>query len=129
MAFERGACVLYARCAFCGGIVPLWCAGSFMPHAPVAVAATPMGAYCSMCGVLPPMFACGFCGSQQYLVLPGMTPPAPAVPGMGQSYAPVVHEQPNAPKNVLVDALEHAAKGFGEAMGTQTANAMWGQQG
>jgi len=120
--------MLYARCAFCGAIVPLWCSGRFMPHVPVPVAATQMGAFCSACGVLPPMFTCGFCWSQQLLVLPGAQPPAPAFAGAQQAYAPVVHAQQGASDVSLKKLFGKFAESFVSEAGKGAANAMFGQQ-
>lgn len=117
--------MLYARCAFCGAIVPLWCSGQFMAHAPVPVAATPMGAACSMCGVLPPIFTCGFCWNRQFLLLPGAPPPAPAYPGATQSMAAVVQAPQNASDSVLRDAFTE----FAGELGKGAAQALFGQQG
>ena len=105
--------MLYARCAFCGSVIPLMCSGSFMPHPPVYVAASPMGAFCSMCGVLPPYFMCMTCGTQQYLVLPGTRPPAmPA--GMSQNLAAVVQASPGQSQGSISDVLGKIAAGLGK---------------
>jgi hypothetical protein len=81
-----------------------------------------------MCGVLPPVFVCGFCGGQQLLVLPGAAPPAPAMPGANQAYAPVVQAQPNAPEHTLKGPLEKFAESFGTALGKGAVQAVFGQQ-
>jgi hypothetical protein len=119
--------MLYARCAFCGAIVPLWCSGRFMPHVPTPVNATQMGATCGYCGVLPPVFTCGFCWGQQLLVLPGMQPPA-AMPGAQQTYAPVVHAQQGASEGSLKKMFGALGEGFMNQAGKNMANAMFGQQ-
>jgi hypothetical protein len=116
--------VLYARCAFCGAIVPLYCSGRFMPHMPVPVVATPMGATCSTCGVLPPVFTCGFCWGQQLLYLPG----ASAAPQMGQNYAAVVQAQPGASDSALKGLFKEFGKGVGGELVKGLTQAMSGQQ-
>jgi len=120
--------VLYARCGFCGGIAPLWCAGRFMPHVPAYVEATPMGAACPMCGVLPPVFTCMVCGNGQFLFLPGAPMPAPSFPGASQNFAPVIQAQPGASESVLTKAFGEFATKFAGVLGTQAAGAMFGQQ-
>jgi hypothetical protein len=115
--------VLYARCAFCGAIVPLWCSGQFMPHMPSPVAASPMGAYCSMCGVLSPVFTCGFCWGRQLLALPGAPTPAPAVPGTSPQHAQVVHAKSGASDKVLNKLFE-----VGGEIGKEAVRAYFGQR-
>jgi hypothetical protein len=120
--------MLYARCAFCGAIVPLWCSGTFMPHMPMPVAATPAGPVCQACGVLPPVFTCGFCFGRQLLVLPGAQPPAPAFPGAQQTYAPVIQAQQGASESTLKKSFAKFAEGFMNQAGQSAANMMFGQQ-
>lgn len=120
--------MLYARCGFCGAIVPLWCSGRFMPHMPVAVAATPMGAGCSMCGVLPPFFTCGYCWGQQLLVLPGATAPVSRVPGTSQNFAPVVQAQPGSSDRTLKRAFDEFTTRFAGKLGEGAAQAVFGGQ-
>jgi hypothetical protein len=103
---RKGPALLYAGCGNCGAVVPLWCSGQFMPHMPMPVVATPMGAACQMCGVLPQIFTCGNCWTRQFLVLPGA--PAPAQ----QNLAPVVQAQPNAAPGKVMDLLKVAVDGF-----------------
>ena len=119
--------MLYARCGFCGGIVPLWCSGQFMPHMPIPVAASPMGPACMMGGVLPPIFTCGFCGGRQVLFLPGAPMPAPAFPGQTTNVAPVVQAQQNAPPHVLNDMFKQLAGNIGTELGKGAAGALFGQ--
>ena len=119
--------MLYARCAFCGAIVPLWCSGRFMPHMPAAVAATPMGACCSMCGVLPPFFMCGFCGGQQLLLLPGAQPPAPVFPGAPRAFAPVVRAEQGASDSSLKTLFMEFGKGFAGEFGKSVGHAAGSQ--
>lgn len=124
----KGERVLYARCGFCGAIVPLWCSGRFMPHVPVPVAATPMGACCSVCGVLPPVFTCGFCWGQQLLVLSGAQLPASPVPGANQKFAPVIQAQPGASENALQTGFEQFVKSVAGELGKGVGQAIFGQQ-
>jgi hypothetical protein len=98
-----------------------------MPHMPVPVAATPMGPCCSACGVLPPVFTCGFCWGQQLLVLPGMAPPA-AMPGTQQAYAPVIHAQQNASDSTLKSGFSKLGESFGSELGKAAAQAIFGRQ-
>jgi hypothetical protein len=125
--------MLYVGCGSCRVIVPLWCAGQFLPHAPVLVAATPVGLYCNFCGSLPPIFTCTFCRTRQTLYLPGMafTPPR-WVPGLTQYVAPVVQAQQGLGQNQLTGLLKNAAMqflkevagGFGEQLGQDAASAV-----
>jgi len=115
--------VLYASCAACRGIQPLYCSGNFMPHMPMEVVPTPMGAACPNCGVIPQVFMCGFCGTPQYLLLPGVSTPTPAFAGSSQSYAAVVQAPAGASKSVVLDLVKEFVGGAGQAAG----NAMFGQ--
>jgi hypothetical protein len=108
--------VLYARCGNCGQIVPLWCSGQFMPHSPVPAVATPQGAYCSACGILPPIFMCGYCWCRQFLVVQGAQVPATQAIGPGQSVASAVQAPAGASPGMLKDAFaEFLKKAAGEA--------------
>jgi hypothetical protein len=120
--------MLYARCGMCGGIAPLWCSGQFMPHVPAYVAATPTGAYCSVCGPMPSIFTCMACGTRQFLVLPGAPVPAPAFPGASQNFAAVVQAEPGASTSTLNNAFGKFLSSAGAAVGEQAAQAMFGQQ-
>jgi hypothetical protein len=71
-----------------------------------------MGACCPACGVLPPVFVCGFCWAQQILVLPGTQPFASPVPGQGQQMAYTV----TAPQNASEKKVLAAFKGLGEGL-------------
>lgn len=119
--------MLYARCAYCGGIQPLWCSGLFMPHMPVPVAATPMGAACSACGVLPPVFTCGFCWGRQLLYLQGAPPPAPALPGANQAFAPVIHAPQGASEGTLKNGFNELMRGVGGELGKGLVQAVTGR--
>jgi hypothetical protein len=84
-----------------------------MPHMPMPVAATPMGAACQMCGVLPQIFTCGYCWTRQFLVLPGAPVPAQ------QNLAPVVQAQQNASPGAVMELLKEAAGKFGSGAAQQ----------
>jgi hypothetical protein len=120
--------VLYARCGFCAGVAPLWCSGRFMPHVPVYVEATPMGAACSVCGVLPPAFGCMFCGTQQFLLLAGAPNPGLALPGRSQNYAAVIQAPPNASESVLSKGFSKFMSNVGSEFGKGVVQAMFGPQ-
>jgi hypothetical protein len=125
--------MLYAGCSSCRTIVPLWCAGQFMPHMPVLVAGTAMGPYCNFCGPLPPIFTCTVCWTRQALYLPGMafTPPR-WVPGLTQYVAPVVQAPQGLGQNQLTDLFRNSAMqflkefagGFGGQLGQDAGSAV-----
>ena len=121
--------MLYARCGFCGGIVPLWCSGQFMPHMPVPVSASPMGATCSVCGVLPPIFTCGFCWNRQFLILPGAPVPDPSLTGTTQGVASVVQAQPGASEGTLKGLFKDIVTSASVEIAKRAAQAVFGQQG
>ena len=117
--------MLFAGCSSCRSIVPLWCAGQFMPHVPVPVEPSPVGPYCQFCGQMPPIFLCTVCGTRQGLYMPGMAaPPAPAM-GAAQLVAPVVQapqaashgEIHNLIMSFVREGVSAAGKGFGQQMG------------
>ena len=114
--------MLYARCAYCGYIVPLSCSGTFMPHMPVAVEITANGATCPMCGPLPPVFTCPFMHTQ-YLYLPGVS----AMPQQGYTYAAVVQAQPGASKEQLNSGFGKAMGELGAGIGKGAVEALFGQ--
>jgi len=122
--------MLYVGCGFCRAIVPLWCAGQFMPHMPILVVSAPMGIYCSICGLLSPFFTCTFCWTKQMLFLPGAAFPLPGVfPGSTVNIAPVVQAQPGTPNNVISGLFKELATGFTSQVGKEAASAlfrMWG---
>jgi hypothetical protein len=122
---ERGANVLYARCASCGSVVPLFCFGQFMPHPAAYVVATPMGPACGMCGPLRPIFMCSICGLQQYLFVPGAPPPV--TPSAGQNFALVVQAQPNASPTTLSGLFGEVASEFAGSFGESAAQVLFGQ--
>jgi hypothetical protein len=83
--------MLYVGCSVCGAIGPLWCAGQFMPHAPIPVVRIPTGVGCQLCGPWPPIFTCMTCRTTQVLYIPGTTSmPTQPMPGATQYAAPVV---------------------------------------
>jgi hypothetical protein len=86
--------MLFAGCSSCRSVVPLWCAGQFMPHMPTPVEPSPAGPYCRWCGQMPPIFMCMVCGTRQGLYVPGMA--APPAPSMGA--APLVAPAVQAPQ-------------------------------
>ena len=137
--------LLYAGCSRCGAVVPLWCAGQFMPHQPYPVAGTPMGPACGFCGPLRPVFTCTICWTPQMLYLPGSNFMQMSGFGGGgwgagpgaapnQLVAPVVQAQPGAAPNQLGDLFKSAATqfvkeftgGFGKQFGQDAASAMSG---
>ena len=111
--------MLYARCGFCGTIVPLWCAGQFMGHRPVLVVGTPNGAYCSACGILPPIFMCMHCGCRQYLMVQGAPFPAAASIGPGQVVAAAVQASPQASEGTLKSGFKAMAQEAGRTFGQE----------
>jgi hypothetical protein len=115
--------VLYASCAACRGITSLYCSGAFMPHVPMEVVPTRMGAACPNCGVIPQVFTCSFCWTAQYLFLPGGPAPSPAFGGSGQNYAAVVQAPAGASTNAVMDLVKEFVGGAGQAAG----NAVFGQ--
>jgi hypothetical protein len=95
-----------------------------MPHMPVAVAATQMGACCQVCGVLPPVFTCGFCWGRQMLALPGAAAAPAQAPGGPQAFAPVVQAPKDASGNVLEQLLKEAGKTFVNTLARDAAQAI-----
>lgn len=121
--------MLFVGCSFCRAIVPLWCAGQFMPHVPYPVVGTQAGAYCNMCGPLSPVFTCTLCWSRQMLFLPGVSAAPSFYPGFGSNFAPVVQAQPGTSQNVLYDLFKQAASGFASQVGREAATTIfrsWG---
>ena len=126
--------MLYVGCSVCGSTGPLWCAGQFMPHAPVPAGPSAMGPFCNFCGVLPSLFTCMACGASQWIYMAGMAPPPQAM-GQPQRIAPAVYGDSNAPPRrsafteVVVAFAKAAGGSFGDQMGQQWmgANAnYWG---
>jgi hypothetical protein len=114
--------VLYARCGNCAQIVPLWCTGQFMPHMPVAPVTTAHGAYCSMCGLLPPIFTCGFCWCRQYLVVQGAQNAAAPAIGPGQQTASAIQAPAGASPGMLKSSFAEFLKSFAGGAGTELSN-------
>ena len=120
--------MLFAGCSSCRSIVPLWCAGQFMPHAPMPVEPSPMGPYCQFCGQMPPIFLCTVCGTRQGLYMPGMAaPPAPAM-GAAPLVAPVV-QAPQAASHgevhsLIMSFVREGVKSMGGEVGQQAGQSM-----
>ena len=115
--------MVYARCGYCSQIVPLWCCGQFMAHAPVPPVATPTGVVLDVRRAAADLL-CRFCGCRQYLVVQGAQPPA----GIGQAkaVAAAVTAPPNASSNTLNQAFGEFAKSFAGGMGEQLAQIIGG---
>ena len=115
--------MLFAGCSNCGSIVPLFCAGRFMPHVPVPVEPSPMGPYCGFCGPMPPVFMCTICGTVQGLYIQGMPTQTLQQPGVGPLVAPVVQTQGSAApshgevKNFVHEFIGGLGKGLGGVAG------------
>jgi hypothetical protein len=116
--------MLFAGCSFCRNTVPLWCAGGFPPHPPLAVEASPMGPYCGYCGPLQPVFRCGMCGSVQYLLLLGMGPPPTPAFGNAQLVAPVVQAPEAASKGQVRSLIVECVKAFAGPAGKEFGHSM-----
>ncbi len=118
--------MLFVGCSSCRSIGPLWCAGQFMPHMPVAAEPSPWGPTCGFCGVMPPYFTCMRCGAVQWMYLAGTAPPQ-ALP-QGQLVAPVVQAPQGAGegdiKSLLMKLANQAAKSAGDELGKRMAG--WG---
>ena len=120
--------MLFAGCSSCRSIVPLWCAGQFMPHVPVPVEPSPMGPYCQFCGQMPLIFLCTVCGTRQGLYMPGMAaPPAPAM-GAAPLVAPVV-QAPQAASHgevhdLIMSFVREGVSAMGKGVGQQAGQSM-----
>jgi len=123
--------MLYVGCGNCRSIVPLFCAGRFMPHPPLYVDAGYMGIQCGYCGVLPPIFVCTLCGVTQMAYVSGApVPQQMMLPGAPNTVAPVVRADAGASgsdvSKLLIKAagafLEHAAGKWGDQFGTGSGN-------
>ena len=68
---REGRRVLYVGCGNCRATIPLVCTGQFMPHIPLPIAASQAGVSCGFCGLLAPVFTCGYCWTSQALYVPG----------------------------------------------------------
>lgn len=101
--------MLVAGCSNCRSIAPLWCAGMFMPHAPLYVEPSPMGPQCAWCGPMPPVFTCFQCGMRQGLYVPGMAVSRALGPGL---VAPAFATSEGASQNQVVSGLIGVAKTF-----------------
>jgi hypothetical protein len=120
--------MLFAGCSSCRSIVPLVCAGQFMPHMPTPVEPSPMGPYCPFCGQMPPFFTCTVCATTQGLFMPGMAaPPAPAM-GAGPLVAPVV-QAPQATshgevRELIMSFVREGVGAAGKAVGQGAGQTM-----
>jgi hypothetical protein len=116
--------MLYAGCSRCRSIIPLYCAGQFMPHGPVPLQAARTGPHCAWCGPIPPVFTCMNCGTFQGLYLPGMGAP----PAGARLLAPVVQarSQPSSSwfAGAAKDMLREAMSSFSQQFGQNAANSM-----
>ena len=122
--------MLYVGCGNCRSVVPLFCAGRFMPHMPLYVEGGPMGIYCSMCGPLPPMFTCMQCGVTQLTYLSGAALPRQLLlPGAPSTVAPVVRAEPSTSHSELTDLLLKAGKTFLEGFAGHAGNQLGDQFG
>jgi hypothetical protein len=101
--------MLVAGCSNCRSVAPLWCAGQFMPHAPLYVEASPMGPFCGWCGQMPPVFTCFQCGTRQGLYTPGMAVQRAMGPGL---VAPAFQASEGASPNQILRGLVGVAKVF-----------------
>jgi hypothetical protein len=122
------AVMLFVGCSSCRSIGPLWCAGQFMPHMPLAAEPSARGPTCGFCGVMPPYFTCMRCGAVQWMYLAG-TPPPQAMPP-GQLVAPVVQAPQNAGegqvKGVVSEFVHAVVKSAGDEVGQRAAAGMAG---
>jgi hypothetical protein len=84
----------------------------------------PQGAYCSVCGILPPIFTCGFCWCRQYLLVQGAQAPPMNAMGSGQSVAAAIQAPAGAPPNRIKDAFGEFLKGFAGEAGQYAARAL-----
>lgn len=117
--------MLAAGCSNCRSIAPLWCAGQFMPHAPLYVEPSPMGPCCAWCGLMPPVFTCFACGTTQGLYMPGMAVPQTRGPGLlapvistseGASQGQIARLMTGAVKTLLNEAATQAGQNVGDRM-------------
>lgn len=124
--------MLHVGCSYCRSIVPLWCAGQFLPHVPLPAAANLHGVYCNLCGPMFPIFTCTFCWARQTLFLPGVTSvPSNQYLGSTANIAPVVQAPSGASPSLLTDLFKQAASGFASQMGKEAYRALsqaWGEQ-
>ncbi len=113
--------MLYVGCGNCRATIPLVCTGQFMPHIPLPIAASQAGVSCGFCGLLAPVFTCGYCWTSQALYVPGTN--AAPTPGFGASryVAPAVDAPGNAIQAELSDrfanVMEEFAGGVANSLG------------
>jgi hypothetical protein len=120
--------MLYAQCAFCSSIGPLICAGTLLPHMPLATVRMPYGAVCPGCGSVMTGFLCPHCMRQQYLLLSGAPASAPAMPGAKQAYAPVVQAKQGTSRSKLMRLFEEVATPVVREFGKAAVQTALGQQ-
>jgi hypothetical protein len=122
--------MLYVGCGNCRSIIPLYCAGQYMPHAATYVDAAAGGAYCPYCGPLAPVFTCMQCGVTQMMYVAGAGfSPQMMAPGGPRTIAPAVQAAQgtsgsqltslllSAGKSFLTDFAKHAGGQFGDEFG------------
>jgi hypothetical protein len=112
--------LLYVGCSVCRHVIPLFCAGQFMPHPPVPAISTPMGFNCQICGFIPPFVTCTICWTRQMLYLPGTTPQMQSAPSHTQYIAPVVQANPGTGQpnpSLFTEVAKEGLKSFGGAAG------------
>lgn len=118
--------MLHVGCSACGSVVPLGCAGQFMPHMPIHVVQTASGIYCQFCGIMPPFFTCTMCWTTQPLYLGGGLDPGFA----GYQFAaPVVTAPPGTGQDVLAGLFKGVAKGAAEQLGEELVGSFFGMWG
>jgi hypothetical protein len=124
---EEEKSMLYTGCSGCGAVVPLFCAGQFLPHMPMYVQSTPLGIVCNICGILPPVFTCTLCGTVQRLYVQGMNfNPQQVVAGGVSRIAPVVQSNANTKESAVKSLLSNAAKSFAGEFGKGVAKQLLG---
>jgi len=105
--------MLYVGCGNCRAIVPLFCAGRFMPHMPTYVDAGPMGVCCPYRGPLASVFTCLQCGVTQMMYVAGSGFAPQSMPSGGPStIAPAVQAPAGASGSQLTSLLMSAGKSF-----------------
>lgn len=106
--------MLYVACAGCRNTSPLYCASGALPHGPVLAIQGPAGAQCPFCGPMPPWFVCGFCGLQQMMFFPSLSPLIAPQWMVGQvpHVAPTVEAPLGTPAHQVPSIISKALQGF-----------------
>jgi hypothetical protein len=105
--------MLHVACAGCRNISPLYCATGALLHGPVLAIQGPTGAQCPFCGPMAPWFVCGFCGLQQMMFFPSLSPLiAPQWAGQVPHVAPAVEAPLGTPANQVPSIISKALQGF-----------------